>query len=135
MTQPTATASSSRALVILAFFGMAMVELSLGRRCGMRGSGLQIGGGNVGQPQYEGDHHQRQNAQHAVGIRDRQHQCLLADDSHQLSGLRDKRNGVARSEEHTSELQSLMRISYAVFCLNKTKANNSNTTQHIQSNV
>src|SRR3546814_1086773 len=32
-----------------------------------------------------------------------------------------------RSEEHTSELQSLMRISYAVFCLkkkNKTKENN-----------
>src|SRR3546814_7160953 len=34
---------------------------------------------------------------------------------------------VARSEEHTSELQSLMRISYAVFCLNK-KNNNSITT-------
>src|SRR3546814_7006521 len=30
------------------------------------------------------------------------------------------RNG-QRSEEHTSELQSLMRISYAVFCLKKTK--------------
>src|SRR3546814_9117306 len=28
-----------------------------------------------------------------------------------------------RSEEHTSELQSLMRISYAVFCLNKKKNN------------
>src|SRR3546814_2755317 len=28
-----------------------------------------------------------------------------------------------RSEEHTSELQSLMRISYAVFCLNKKKQN------------
>src|SRR3546814_7714287 len=28
-----------------------------------------------------------------------------------------------RSEEHTSELQSLMRISYAVFCLNKKKIN------------
>src|SRR3546814_7534304 len=28
-----------------------------------------------------------------------------------------------RSEEHTSELQSLMRISYAVFCLNKKKTN------------
>src|SRR3546814_9142651 len=27
----------------------------------------------------------------------------------------------SRSEEHTSELQSLMRISYAVFCLKKTK--------------
>src|SRR3546814_8414248 len=30
----------------------------------------------------------------------------------------------ARSEEHTSELQSLMRISYAVFCLKKKKTNN-----------
>src|SRR3546814_3940480 len=29
-----------------------------------------------------------------------------------------------RSEEHTSELQSLMRISYAVFCLNKTPTTN-----------
>src|SRR3546814_5393323 len=31
---------------------------------------------------------------------------------------------LARSEEHTSELQSLMRISYAVFCLKKKKKNN-----------
>src|SRR3546814_4348014 len=31
-----------------------------------------------------------------------------------------------RSEEHTSELQSLMRISYAVFCLKKKKHNNKN---------
>src|SRR3546814_5053170 len=30
--------------------------------------------------------------------------------------------GIGRSEEHTSELQSLMRISYAVFCLIKKKA-------------
>src|SRR3546814_1768842 len=30
-------------------------------------------------------------------------------------------SGVSRSEEHTSELQSLMRISYAVFCLKKKK--------------
>src|SRR3546814_8067913 len=30
--------------------------------------------------------------------------------------------GVYRSEEHTSELQSLMRISYAVFCLKKKKS-------------
>src|SRR3546814_2787195 len=36
---------------------------------------------------------------------------------------------VIRSEEHTSELQSLMRISYAVFCLKKKKStkNNHNT--------
>src|SRR3546814_9459529 len=32
-----------------------------------------------------------------------------------------------RSEEHTSELQSLMRISYAVFCLKKKKQNKKNT--------
>src|SRR3546814_6766271 len=31
---------------------------------------------------------------------------------------------VVRSEEHTSELQSLMRISYAVFCLKKKKDHN-----------
>src|SRR3546814_7498309 len=31
---------------------------------------------------------------------------------------------LARSEEHTSELQSLMRISYAVFCLNTNKKEN-----------
>src|SRR3546814_3690501 len=30
-------------------------------------------------------------------------------------------NGNTRSEEHTSEIQSLMRISYAVFCLKKKK--------------
>src|SRR3546814_6845558 len=39
-------------------------------------------------------------------------------------------NGCRRSEEHTSELQSLMRISYAVFCLkkkNKRKARNKTT--------
>src|SRR3546814_10567666 len=33
---------------------------------------------------------------------------------------------VVRSEEHTSELQSLMRISYAVFCLQKKKLKNLN---------
>src|SRR3546814_4122304 len=34
---------------------------------------------------------------------------------------RQGRRAVVRSEEHTSELQSLMRISYAVFCLKKKK--------------
>src|SRR3546814_4128743 len=48
---------------------------------------------------------------------------------HQTSGarhllVRDPNDAVdARSEEHTSELQSLMRISYAVFCLKKKKKN------------
>src|SRR3546814_16959542 len=35
---------------------------------------------------------------------------------------REFRTGCFRSEEHTSELQSLMRISYAVFCLKKKKS-------------
>src|SRR3546814_1019497 len=38
----------------------------------------------------------------------------------------EKRAGQRRSEEHTSELQSLMRISYAVFCLKKKKKNEQN---------
>src|SRR3546814_4876944 len=41
----------------------------------------------------------------------------------------------ARSEEHTSELQSLMRISYAVFCLKKknyTLVEHSNTQHNLQ---
>src|SRR3546814_10277667 len=35
-----------------------------------------------------------------------------------------------RSEEHTSELQSLMRISYAVFCLKKKKKRNNQPLKH-----
>src|SRR3546814_9128196 len=41
--------------------------------------------------------------------------------------------GWRRSEEHTSELQSLMRISYAVFCLKK-KNKNTNETQQNNNN-
>src|SRR3546814_1274536 len=37
----------------------------------------------------------------------------------------------ARSEEHTSELQSLMRISYAVFCLKKKKQLQNQTNNYI----
>src|SRR3546814_3228969 len=49
--------------------------------------------------------------------------------------IKDRSRHRVRSEEHTSELQSLMRISYAVFCLkkkNKTSIlNYAMTTQHI----
>src|SRR3546814_2948476 len=37
---------------------------------------------------------------------------------------------VNRSEEHTSELQSLMRISYAVFCLKKKKKTQTHLSEH-----
>src|SRR3546814_5927587 len=39
-------------------------------------------------------------------------------------------HGQNRSEEHTSELQSLMRISYAVFCLKKNSYDTSTRTTH-----
>src|SRR3546814_1842452 len=45
-------------------------------------------------------------------------------------------DGLSRSEEHTSELQSLMRNSYAVFCLKKkTKNTTSNTNIQHYSNT
>src|SRR3546814_10433137 len=48
-----------------------------------------------------------------------------------VDALRRASAGRIRSEEHTSELQSLMRISYAVFCLKK-KTQYSNTNIRIQ---
>src|SRR3546814_7500979 len=41
----------------------------------------------------------------------------------------------SRSEEHTSELQSLMRNSYAVFCLKKKKKNINQTTKQDQKQI
>src|SRR3546814_3315603 len=41
-----------------------------------------------------------------------------------------KAGGERRSEEHTSELQSLMRISYAVFCLKKKTKAKEHTDEH-----
>src|SRR3546814_3604937 len=50
-----------------------------------------------------------------------QHQVHGFLERHQESGHCRVRDAQIRSEEHTSELQSLMRISYAVFCLKKKK--------------
>src|SRR3546814_2566520 len=48
-----------------------------------------------------------------------------------VSALASSSEGLAnRSEEHTSELQSLMRISYAVFCLKKKNATNRTLPPH-----
>src|SRR3546814_8944817 len=41
-----------------------------------------------------------------------------------VQGMHSEQSDSFRSEEHTSELQSLMRISYAVFCLKKKKTTN-----------
>src|SRR3546814_4481026 len=52
--------------------------------------------------------------------------AAAADSFRALIDLALARGGSYRSEEHTSELQSLMRISYAVFCLKKKKNTNEN---------
>src|SRR3546814_9204494 len=67
-----------------------------------------------------------------VGAVDRRHDGVEAGLSGQEDLGRRRRAAVddLRSEEHTSELQSLMRISYAVFCLKK-KKNNNRTSKNI----
>src|SRR3546814_328361 len=58
-------------------------------------------------------------------LRRARHRDLVPDE---LRPPRVPRRG--RSEEHTSELQSLMRISYAVFCLKKKKTHNQNNKSY-----
>src|SRR3546814_4627316 len=53
----------------------------------------------------------------------------LQDLSHRCLQALPKNRTRTRSEEHTSELQSLMRISYAVFCLKKKKKTHTTTTK------
>src|SRR3546814_1709067 len=57
-------------------------------------------------------------------------QQLHADDRYLSRGAEGKA-ARPRSEEHTSELQSLMRISYAVFCLKKKKQQKHNMNQQV----
>src|SRR3546814_6707380 len=68
-----------------------------------------------------GQLHRRYNADRCAGSGPR---------SNAVCGARfgEEPSSYGRSEEHTSELQSLMRISYAVFCLKKKK--NKQTKQH-----
>src|SRR3546814_1479708 len=79
---------------------------------------------------HPGDRHGGARAGAAVGSRlrraDSLRDALLRDVrpgrcSVRLAGRQVEPRGHDRSEEHTSELQSLMRISYAVFCLTKKK--------------
>src|SRR3546814_7839039 len=58
--------------------------------------------------------------------------CFLAGETRRKALAAIDRRDRLRSEEHTSELQSLMRISYAVFCLKKKKQKN-NTSDKTQS--
>src|SRR3546814_7926686 len=55
-------------------------------------------------------------------------EALSDKDAARFTAAMDQLSDGARSEEHTSELQSLMRTSYAVFCLKKTKTTARNHT-------
>src|SRR3546814_6060572 len=79
--------------------------------------------------------HQRAHRRHAFGRR--QHAAVdgtaVVVGQALVEGLRVHASimrPAGRSEEHTSELQSLMRISYAVFCLNKKKTTQTQTTNN-----
>src|SRR3546814_6771871 len=61
-------------------------------------------------------------------LRDRQKKPLVV---RRVEGV----HSPSRSEEHTSELQSLMRISYAVFCLKKKKRTYKVKTTSIKNNI
>src|SRR3546814_2104181 len=64
----------------------------------------------------------------AARQRDREGHVLAAAAEPRVREAQTPGRDEARSEEHTSELQSLMRISYAVFCLKKKKHTNKHHT-------
>src|SRR3546814_948052 len=67
-----------------------------------------------------------------LAVRERGRACHFGQKLHHARGIRGQRVAVHRSEEHTSELQSLMRISYAVFCLKKKKKKQYNKRSDIK---
>src|SRR3546814_6035914 len=69
----------------------------------------------------------RERRPHAVTLAS-EHKCVL--ESVEQLAREGHRVDVLRSEEHTSELQSLMRNSYAVFCLKKKKKRKSHLQTH-----
>src|SRR3546814_1251355 len=74
--------------------------------------------------------HQRQLVDHAPphhAALDQQLETLVDHLAAAVQALFERLQRDDRSEEHTSELQSLMRISYAVFCLKKKKHNTTYT--------
>src|SRR3546814_16134731 len=77
---------------------------------------LGVGKAVFGKRERRGDHCLVVDCRRNRGERSRLCLVLAAERAQRMCG-----KPVRRSEEHTSELQSLMRISYAVFCLKKKK--------------
>src|SRR3546814_5546125 len=74
------------------------------------------------------EHRREQPLRDAARRLDDQRHRKARQQRHRVERHQRKAEPYLRSEEHTSELQSLMRISYAVFCLKKKKKNHE--TQH-----
>src|SRR3546814_7240827 len=79
---------------------------------------VEHAGVNIRQPGHEPVYGKRQ---HALGGRGTLYFAVQTGEPVVAEGCFGLKHLEARSEEHTSELQSLMRISYAVFCLKKKK--------------
>src|SRR3546814_7775977 len=107
---------------------MRFVDGSCASRCPCRSPDLR---GVFAQP---ASRVQREVGQHAVGAgaleaqQRFQRALALVEPAVGEGGLEHR---VLRSEEHTSELQSLMRISYAVFCLKKKNMYRQNLNQYL----
>src|SRR3546814_4738756 len=86
-------------------------------------------GGGAGELQADTDHCARFVDMQGFELCQRQLN-LLGGQIHGLPTDHAARTGGLRSEEHTSELQSLMRISYAVFCLKKKKKLTQHSSHH-----
>src|SRR3546814_8653979 len=78
-------------------------------------------------------HDQPEHAVHRITREYRQRTAGDHQRGKQIKG-QDMNHFKIRSEEHTSELQSLMRISYAVFCLKKKKKHKNNYDQYLHVN-
>src|SRR3546814_4696810 len=91
----------------------------------------------AGRGRRDADHALRPRGHISVGRRglfvrlDEAESCPAGDGRCRRCGERGDPGVARRSEEHTSELQSLMRISYAVFCLKKKKTLK-HTKRHIE---
>src|SRR3546814_7534580 len=82
------------------------------------------GAGSTHRPWPDRDHHRTAAARLVCAPGVEQPAIAAADHPEPVGGATRSEAGVRRSEEHTSELQSLMRISYAVFCLKQKNTHN-----------
>src|SRR3546814_6779827 len=101
-----------------------LIDVAIGMDCELDArdaSPRQIGGmshaGEAGEDQHQACQ-ERQKGSHEPALTTERFPCHC------------NNSRAGRSEEHTSELQSLMRISYAVFCLKKKNKNNDNTKRN-----